>query len=182
MNKFYLNATHSQIKRYGSDESYLLTPLNDLKVTESTIEDITAVCSEPLVYNGLLKELFPYGYTRDNAIGFVKHGKAGWDKNEHFVFLILTKDHRVVGCLSIKNNDLEAGEIGYWVSSKHNGLATNAVSNLCKMAKKIGFQRLFAQTKASNERSIRVLERNGFTRDDSFKRDQPCDQAYVRLL
>ena len=171
-----------QIKRNGSNDTYELVLLSELEIKDGYIDDIETVCNEPLIYQWIFRDIFPTGYKREHATGFVNFAVAGGKRGDHFIFLVRSKADHIVGCISIKNNDREAGEIGYWISGRHKGLATNGVAALCKVAKGLGFKRLFAQTKAGNERSELVLTRNGFVPDDFFKHDVTCERAFSKII
>jgi len=158
-----------------------MVPAHSIGAKTSYVENIASICSEKLVYEFLFTDLFPDGYNKNNAEDFLKFSRSGWSK-ECFNFFILSSDEQIVGCISIKNIDRNAGEVGYWVSSKHSGLATNALTQLCIIAKELGFKRLFAQTKVGNDRSNRVLENNQFHKDDSFLIDKKCARAFVKEL
>jgi RimJ/RimL family protein N-acetyltransferase/ribosomal protein S18 acetylase RimI-like enzyme len=166
------------IMRLGTKTEYFLVPIDALDITDQVIDDITTTCQEPLIYQWIFRNIFPDGYKRDHAAGFINHAKEGWRKKECFIFLALDPSSRVVGCISIKNSDINAGEIGYWISAKHPGLATPGVGMLCNISKSMGFRRLFAQTKTDNERSQRVLEKNGFKVNQDFLRDSSCSSAF----
>jgi len=172
-----------KISSLKTKDVYWTVPAPSVQTKNSYVEDIASICSERLVYEELFSELFPNGYTKKHADGFLEFCKSGWSK-ECFNFFILSNNDQISGCISIKNTERDAGEVGYWMSSKHSGLATNALSQLCLAAKDLGFKRLFAQTKSNNSRSIRVLKNNDFHKDNSFVKDRDigCESAFLRVL
>ena len=115
------------------------------------------------------------------AKSFISWGKDGWKNGTYFLFLIFSEDDQVVGAIDIKSNNLEAGEVGYWVSSRYRGLATNVLAQIKIAGKQAGYKNLFAQTKKGNDKSVNVLLRNGFIEDNSYKGDK-CEKAFVCKL
>ena len=84
--------------------------------------------------------------------------------------VILDEAGRLAGRITI--NDIVRGpflscQVGYWVSAAHNGrgLASAALANIKRVAfDELGLHRIQAGTLVHNERSQRVLLRNGFVR------------------
>jgi [ribosomal protein S5]-alanine N-acetyltransferase len=84
--------------------------------------------------------------------------------------VILDEAANVAGRITL--NDIVRGpflscHVGYWVSAGHNGrgLASAALANLKRVAfEELGLHRIQAGTLVHNERSQRVLLRNGFVR------------------
>jgi RimJ/RimL family protein N-acetyltransferase len=165
------------IQRYPTVEEYLFVAVRDLDVTDEHVESIYQVCNEENINKWLFRA---NEYTKEKAKGFLIWGKGGWSKGTHFVFLILTPQaNEVVGAIDIKNTDLEAAEVGYWMSSKHRGLATNSLNLLKYIAKQAGYKKLFAQTKEGNDESVNVLKRCGFIENSDYNRDSSCSNAFV---
>ena len=105
---------------------------------------------------------------------------SSWAKQTHFVFFILNNSKQIVGAIDIKNKNLDAVEVGYWVSEKYSGLASNALEKLKLIAKNAGYKKLLAQTKANNKKSENVLLRNEFVENDAFKIDfERCDKVFI---
>jgi len=69
--------------------------------------------------------------------------------------------------MDIKSAQFDFAEIGYWASGKAIGNTTNALVALIRCASAIGYRSFVAYVKYGNERSVRVLERSGFTDDNS---------------
>lgn len=84
--------------------------------------------------------------------------------------VILGDAGRLAGRITVK--DIVRGpflscQVGYWVSAAHNGrgLASAALANIKRVAfDELGLHRIQAGTLVHNERSQRVLLRNGFVR------------------
>nr|WP_272947823.1 GNAT family protein [Rothia halotolerans] len=83
---------------------------------------------------------------------------------------ILDGDGRLIGratLTGIVQGAFRSADLGYWVSEASNGCGhgTQAVASLVRMAfEELGLHRVQAGTLVRNERSQRVLLKNGFTR------------------
>ena len=85
--------------------------------------------------------------------------------------------------MDIKSHDLAGAEIGYWAAAAHSGIITPALGAVCGLAQAAGYKSLFAYVVPHNNRSIRVLESNGFaleSKNVEYK-DKTCD-LYRRAL
>lgn len=120
----FSNLDNIFISRFGSEERYQLVPISEVETSEQNISRIYHICNEPEVYNW---HFSPVNYTPEKARGFLDWGKAGWREDTHYVFLIMDTDMKIAGAIDIKSADLHAGEIGYWVSSTHKGIASSAL-------------------------------------------------------
>ena len=172
----------TSISNFKNQKMYRLVSSKDLNPTNEQLESMVQACNSIEIFKWLFSEMCPNGYTKENAIGFLKWARQGWLDNSHFVFLILSDDDKIVGAIDIKSNNLEAGEIGYWVHQDHSGLASNAVAKIIEIAKLAGYKTLFAQTKKGNEKSNQVLIRNLFEVTEKYKDDSCCDNAFCITL
>lgn len=57
----------------------------------------------------------------------------------------------------------ESGEVGYWSSQNHSGIASPALKTILEMAKGAGYKAFHAYVASSNEKSANVLVNNGFS-------------------
>jgi len=172
----------SQIDQFGTQNKYFLKSINLIEANQLRYSEIYQSCSKDPIYKWLFTKRFPEGYSLNNAKEFFLWAQASWKQGAHFVYLITDQKGSIVGSIDIRSNNLPLAETGYWVSPNHSGLASNALAKLIEIAKEAGYKALFAQVEARNVRSIKVLERNGFSRDDSLKTNENCDQAYKKLL
>ncbi len=84
--------------------------------------------------------------------------------------VVLDEDGRVVGRITLNEivrGPFQSCRLGYWLSEHANGrgLATRAVRDIMRVAfGELSLHRIEAGTLVHNERSQRVLERNGFVR------------------
>ena len=138
-----------------------------VEATDHFYESIVNICNEEKIYNWLFREsLEGKPYTRTKAESFKKWGTDGWNSNTHFVFLTLSESADVAAACSIKSSDLESAEIGYWSSSNHRGIMTNAVKAMVKNGFEAGFKSFFAKVKSKNSDSAAVLVRAGFLKSN----------------
>jgi RimJ/RimL family protein N-acetyltransferase len=168
--------TLEKVERYSSNQKYTLIPVRDIEINQSHYESIFNICNENEIYKWLFS---PGEYTIDKAKGFLSWSKEGWKSGTHFVFLILTESNEIAGAMDIKSSDINAGEVGYWISSNHTGLASNSLGVLKSIAKQAGYKKLFAQTKNGNNKSENVLLRNKFIENKEYHRDSACSKAFV---
>jgi len=130
---------------------------------EEAAIQVTAVCSQPSVYDFLFKEKFNgRSYNITDAGSFLDQAKKGWEERTHFVFLVKDQSGKVVGSLDIQSADLSGAQIGYWADENAQGFMTNAVKALCDIAKGAGYRSLRATAFMHNPRSAGVLKRAGF--------------------
>ncbi len=162
----------TSIVQYPTGIVYQFFPLSDFKADKTTADDIAKICNEPLIYNRLFKKLCKNeAYPAQKAAEFLKWAKTGFEDSTHFVFLIVSQSNQVVGAIDIKQNDLNAAEIGYWLSKEYAGLMTNAVIELVKQAKENGFKSLYGMCEIDNLKSQAVLERANFKKQGQRSRN-----------
>ena len=134
----------------------------------STAEDISTIvriCNEPLVYGSLFRDrLDGRPYTEQDAHDFIAWAREGWSSGEQMFFLLLDPRGEIAAAIDIRALDeSRASLIGYWCSSYHSGLMTNAVERLAELALQAGYLKFVALVECENVRSISVLKRTGFT-------------------
>ncbi len=114
-----------------------------------------------------LSVVFPHPYTQAEADRWVAYAKT---QNPTLDFAI---EYRGVlvggGGLQPGRGDGEGGaELGYWLAEDYwgKGLATRAVRLLVDYGfTRLGLARIEARVRTTNVPSLRVLEKNGFTRE-----------------
>ena len=144
-------------------QNYCLVRADSIPATETNLQTISTSCNQREIYEFIFRSLFQgQPYTKDKAKEFFEWAKRGWAEEKYFVFLITDSQGKIAGALDIKSSCASGAEIGYWASSENSGIMTPAVQNLCEMAAKSGFNKLFAFVKTTNQRSSAVLERSGF--------------------
>lgn len=171
------------ISNFLTGSPYCLVRADRLTVTPERLEEITAICNEPEVYEWLFRErLAGKPYAPSNATQFVEWFSKGWREGIFFVFIVVTAEGEVAAACDIKSNDADGAEVGYWASARHRGIMTNAVVQVCSLARQAGFNSLTARTKKLNERSARVLTRAGFAIDPVSSADLNYHRFRVNLI
>jgi RimJ/RimL family protein N-acetyltransferase len=171
------------ISNFLTGSPYYVVRGDRLTVTSLRLEEITAICNEPEVYNWLFREPFDGKlYTPANASEFVEWYSTGWREGSYFVFFVTTGGGQVAAACDIKSNDSDGAEIGYWASAHHRGVMTNAVVQVCTLACQAGFRSLSARTKKPNERSARVLTRAGFALVPGVDGDSSYNRFRINLV
>lgn len=163
--------------------AYELVPADGANTSEADIPAIVAICNEPAIYDLLFAERCKgRPYARADAERFLLWAARGWHDGTHFLYLIRTESGEVAGALDIKSASLESAEIGYWLSVRHSGVMTNAVTALLGLARKSGFVELFALVRPTNTRSANVVRRAGLTMGRTVtKNNVVYDRWAVRL-
>jgi ribosomal-protein-alanine N-acetyltransferase len=112
------------------------------------------------------RELYtPEGQRRD-----LVQREDDWHTDRRYSFAIAAPDGEIVGGIVLSNvirGALQSANVGYYVAEKHNGrgIATEAVRQVVRFAfEEIGLHRVEAGVMPHNPRSMRVLEKAGFTR------------------
>lgn len=136
-----------------------------------------------------LRDRFPHPYSVANARAFLKAAVSAADSSN----LAIEADGEAAGAIGyVPGTDVErfSAEIGYWLGEAlwGRGIATEALLLVTEHAfASLNLLRLFALPFADNIRSIRVLERAGYSREgtlrsSSVKHGRPRDQAlYARI-
>ena len=152
--------------RHEVGEVYRMTSIDDrFYAIPDDIQAIVRICNEPLVYGSLFRDRIggrPYG--EQDAWDFLEWAREGWASGEQMVFLLRDPHGEIAAAIDIGTLDeSRAALIGYWCSSYHGGLMTNAVERLAELALDVGYLKFVAVAEADNVRSISVLKRTGFT-------------------
>jgi len=152
-----------------TDSDLLVSYLNDNTVTQY----ITAAIAQP--------------YSSDDALWWINVGS----QSEYIKAIEL--DGTLIGCISANFGDFEyscSAELGYWLGSNYwnRGIATQVVKTFTQsLFDNTDVARLFVSVVSDNKPSIRVLEKNGFTRDGllkkaSFKKGHFFDEYLLSKL
>lgn len=132
-----------------------------------------------------LRERFPKPYTRENAEAWI--GRRGREEARSLQLAIIV-DELAVGGIGIDrdpNSKVRAGELGYWLGEQYwnQGIAGQAVSLVADWAfKELGFTRLQAMVRQTNEASVALLEKAGFTLVSKIRRGGRRPSAHVTDL
>lgn len=151
------------IINFKSGEYYKLFGGREMSLSEKDILSIQETCSQKEIYNILFKlRLQNKPYTLEDATSFAKYIQEGWMNSTHFVFLVRNIGNKIIGAIDIKSSDLNRAEVGYWADVNSRGFMTNALTEVCLIAKKAKYKKLFAEVRPDNYRSAAVLQRVGF--------------------
>lgn len=146
---------------------YTLVPLHELSSTKKRVQEVQAICNEPLIYQWCFKNLCKGNpYPEHLALDWFQWAKAGWKEDSHYVYAVLDAEGNIAAACDIKSLNKENAEIGYWAKSTHRGIMTNSVISLIKIAKDAGFINLFADIHPDNKKSLAVIRRFAFTETD----------------
>lgn len=162
------NSINVPIRNHLTGRPYWLGCAGHLDATPAMLAQVVAICNEPAIYDWLFRQRLegqPYGQAQARQL--LEWSKAGWSSQTHFVFAVLDESRRIVAVCDIKSNDPVA-EVGYWSSSHHRGVMTNAVQAMCRLARVAGYAGLFARIRQGNIQSRRVLERSNFIRTNEM--------------
>ena len=118
----------------------------------------------------------PQPYTEESADKWIRHRMEVARGGVEISFAIRDPAGQMVGSVGVddlKVGAAESGELGYWLAPavRGRGLASEAVRAFVPYSFDVlGLQRLSAHTLHFNERSIRVLERSGFSLEGRLRR------------
>jgi ribosomal-protein-alanine N-acetyltransferase len=163
-------------------ERLLLRPFR-----EGDVDDVFAYAADDVWRRYLLNP--PQTYTRQHAEELVtRYLGADWNSNPNFALVL---DGRVVGHVGfVINGRVPAAELGYSLARVHwgKGLALEAARAAVDWAfPTYDLARVFARADARNERSWRLLERLGMTREGLLRQhrvaqDGRADEVAYGLL
>ena len=109
-------------------------------------------------------------YTRHGQLRDLEQRQKDWEADRRYSFLIEGADGEVIGGVVLSNvirGALQSASVGYYVAEAHNGrgVATEAVKQAVRFAfTGAKLHRVEAGVVPQNPRSMRVLEKAGFTR------------------
>lgn len=133
-----------------------------------------------------LRTRFPRPYTPQVARAWIARCTSG---HERGLQLAIDVGGCAVGGVSVDlvtANAPRVGEIGYWLGEAYwgRGIAGRTVGIVCPLAyPRLSLDRLRAVVRSSNERSIRILERTGFTAQSRMRRsDRRPGSAVVEIV
>lgn len=152
-----------EITNFKTGEIYKLIGGQEMAFSDEDIKQVNAICSQEEVYNVLFKIRFNNRpYTTEDATRFLQLVKKGWEEGTHFVFFVRNTENNIIGAVDIKSSNLNRAEIGYWSDINNSGFMTNALIELCSIAKEVKYKKLFGEVNPNNNKSAAVLERAGF--------------------
>ena len=108
-------------------------------------------------------------YTADGQRKDLAQRERDWREDRRYSFAIVAPNGEIIGGIVLSNvirGALQSANVGYYVAEAHNGrgVATEAVRQVARFAfEEIGLHRVEAGVMPHNPRSMRVLEKAGFT-------------------
>lgn len=172
---------HIPIQNYLTQEEYTFVRADQVEETQAVLDQIVSICNEESVYNWLFKKKRKGApYTEEDAKGFLQWAHEGWKKKTHFVFFVLAPNNAIAAACDIKSDVHIDAEIGYWASSRHRGIMTNALHALIACAQEAEIQSLVAFPDKENTPSQKLLERTGFLQTDEVPANYPSHYTYRR--
>lgn len=137
--------------------------------------------------------LIPKPESVADSLRFIRFTQSSLRKKTDMILAIEEKaNRRILGMIGIHNISLKSknSELGYWLGKQHwgKGYASEAVKMMLSHAfLKLRMQRVYAYVISSNETSIRVLDKRGFSyegcyRDHLFHSGKYCNLNLYSLL
>jgi RimJ/RimL family protein N-acetyltransferase len=118
------------------------------------------------------------GYSRTDAIAFVRESMSAWREGRAYDFTVRsTQDpDRHLGNVSVwaTNRTGLVGEIGYWVRSDElgKGIATQAAARVTQLGfEELGMHRLTLRIAVGNTSSERVAEKLGYAQEGLLRQE-----------
>jgi len=122
--------------------------------------------------SNFLLDRFPVPYTMNDAIDWIKL----MQKQEPFMNFAIDVDGFVVGAVGLEPRDdvyRKTGVLGYWIGEEFwgRGIMTEAVKLITAYAfKNLDILRIQAGVLSNNPKSMRVLQKAGFTKEGVLKK------------
>lgn len=160
-----------------------------VNLRELSIEDAMDI-SHLMTYN-ISKSLWqvPHPYTEENALNFIDSSQRDFKSLKAVNFAIQYKNNenikRLVGIVSLKNidSDNNNANVGYWIGEMYwgKGIATESLSLVINYAFSVlGLEEIYAYVYSENKASIRVLEKNGMTKNEDTREYDKMSGRYEK--
>jgi RimJ/RimL family protein N-acetyltransferase len=176
----------AEIFNYLSGRRYLLVRGDQIAPTDATVRQLTFLCNEPEIYDALFRHrLGGTRFTIFHGHQLLTWSAEGWSTGRYQVFFLLDEAGEIVASVDVRPWEGEqrregaSREMGYWCSSFHSGLMTNAVKEVLMWVEDSGISEIHARVRRGNSRSHGVLLRNGF---ESAAHEIGMWQEYIKLL
>jgi ribosomal-protein-serine acetyltransferase len=118
------------------------------------------------------------GYSRPDAIRFIRDSNAAWTEGRAFDFTIRNPDRPKthLGNVSVWHTSQreQSGEIGYWIrsGSTGNGIGTEATCRVMQTSfEELGLHRVTLRIATGNAASERIAENLGFVREGLLRKE-----------
>jgi len=173
----------NSVNNYHTNQKAILTSIDSsFEIVEGHLDDIVKICNQDGVYDWLFNvKLEGNPYRLEKAQSFADYCKKSWDEMSSFTFWLLEDEH-VVAALDIKSDNLESAEVGYWADANTPGYMTNALNELCEVAKIAGYKTLYTLIRPANIASRNLVERAGFDYQGYVNENDKKYCKYLRTL
>ena len=143
----------------------------ELRALEISMKsDLARLANDPEIFVNV-RDFFPHPYSELNAEEFISRSSMNPAPLE---YAILTDGAFAGVCGFTPGTDIHrlTAEVGYWIGKpfRGKGVASVALRQLCDVAFSRGFVRLYAGVFETNQPSMRVLEKSGFTLESIRKK------------
>lgn len=164
-------------------QRYVLCRADSIAVNDTLVRQLTFLCNEPEIYDHLFRlRLQGARFTIFHGYELLSWAVDGWKTGDYQVFFLVDQEGDIVASVDVRTwqgwqqSRGDAREIGYWCSSFHSGLMTNALSQVLRWLGEEGVVEVHARVQSENERSRGVLRRSGFALLP------PADGVWVEFL
>jgi RimJ/RimL family protein N-acetyltransferase len=153
-----------KVRNFLSQKVGVLVPLLDEElISDKDVQQIKNIFNSHDVYDRLFKRtLKNRAFTLENVKRYIKWSVTQTLNKNNITYIIRDKNTIVCGGIDLQKVDSETATIGYWADPKTPGFITNAVKEIIKVAKEIGYKNIDAYPEEGNEKSIKVLNRLDF--------------------
>ena len=157
-------------------------PLPRLEGRKITLRQLRRSDAEDIRKNANSREVgryivhLPYPYSLRHARSWIERSlRLARSKKEFHFGITEMKSGRVVGMVGLRMVDFKNGnaEVGFWIGKNHwnKGYTTEAVKLITHFAfNKLKLERIYAVVLDKNIASARVLEKNGFKREGTWRK------------
>lgn len=155
-------------ERYDKKPAKLVAIDSD-SMSDEEIENIARICNQRGVKEYVT---FQYAtgldgrYTLEDAKNFVETLTKDRREEKAISYLIFANGQNIIGNIGLKDINSPEPEIGYWSDAESpnaRGYMTDAAKALCEQAAIAGYSTIRGRVAPSNQASIQVLERAGFS-------------------
>ena len=146
-----------------------MTELRRLKITDAS--KIASLANNKKVWDNL-RDYIPYPYEEKDADYFIGLTEK---EDPHQTFGIINSQTELCGVIGLvlqKDIYRLSAEIGYWLGEQYwgKGISTKAVELITTYGfEQLNLERIFTGVFDFNKASMRVLEKNGYTREGIFR-------------
>ena len=131
-----------------------------------------------------LRDIFPFPYTLQDATDWIELATSS-EPSAHFAIEFKNECIGGIGLTLMEDIFSHSAEIGYWLGEPFwgKGIISECINPVLNYAfSNLGLERVFALTYTSNAGSMRVLEKNNFTLEGTFKKGAYKDGIFYDVI